>query len=122
MSVPRTVLITISTRQREVDAVADADIPIFELLGPVAAMLGVRASDIAVTVARSGEPTMTFSAQLNDTLAQSGVIDGDRVILHPFSQPPGRATSLPWSDDAPPALAPAGAPSGSRAATPGVDG
>lgn len=54
MSVARTVLVTVATRAREVDVVADADIALSELLRPVATTLGLRAADIAVTVTRFG--------------------------------------------------------------------
>lgn len=97
MTVPRTVLITLSTRHREVDVVADADIPLSELIGPVAGLLGIRATDVAVTVAPDGELDTTWSAQLTETLTDARVADGARVILHPLSQPPRPVVQVAWS-------------------------
>jgi hypothetical protein len=96
VSVARTVLVTVATLTREVDVVADADIALSELLGPVAPVLGLRAADIAVTVARSGDPEQAFSMRFTETLSEAGVVDGDRLSLHPFSQQPGKALQVNW--------------------------
>jgi WXG100 protein secretion system (Wss), protein YukD len=88
MSVARTVLVTVATLAREVDVVADADMPLSQLMTPVAGALGLRAADIAVTVARAGDPKESFTMRFTETLSEAGVVDGDRLSLHPFSQQP----------------------------------
>jgi WXG100 protein secretion system (Wss), protein YukD len=90
------VLVTVATLTREVDVVADADIALAELLRPVAPTLGLKAADIAVTVTRSGDPEQAFSMRSTQTLSQAGVVDGDRLSLHPFSQQPGKALQVNW--------------------------
>jgi WXG100 protein secretion system (Wss), protein YukD len=97
MSVARTTLVTVATLAREVDVVADADIPLSELLRPVAGALGLRATDIVVTVTRSGDPEEAFTMHFTESLSQAGVVDGDRLSLHPFSQQPGEARQVTWS-------------------------
>lgn len=96
MSVARTVLITVATIKREVDVVADADVALSELLRPVAATLGLRAADIAVTVTRAGNSQEVFTMGFTETLDEAGVVDGDRLALHPFSQEPGQALQVNW--------------------------
>ena len=96
MSVARTVLVTVATLTREVDVVADTDIALSELLRPVARTLGLRAADIAVTVTRSGDIEQAFSMRFTETLSEAGVVDGDRLSLHPFSQQPGKALQVNW--------------------------
>ena len=96
MSVARTVLVTVATLAREVDVVADADTPLSELTTPVAGALGLRAADIAVSVTRAGDPEQSFSMRITDTLGEAGVVDGDRLSLHPFSQQPGKALQVAW--------------------------
>jgi len=97
VSVARTVLVTVATIKREVDVVADADVALSELLRPVAGTLGLRAADIVVTVNRSGDPEEAFTMKFTDTLDEAGVVDGDRLSLHPFTQPAGQAVQVEWS-------------------------
>jgi hypothetical protein len=99
VSVARTVLVTLSSLKREVDVVADADVALSELLTPVAAVLGLRAADIAVTVTRSADPAQVFTMSLTETLDEAGVVDGDRLSLHPFSQPPGQTVQVRWMEE-----------------------
>jgi hypothetical protein len=101
MSVARTVLVSISSLSREVDVVADADVALSELLTPVSGLLGLRAADIAVTVTRSADPAQAFTMSLTETLGDAGVVDGDRLSLHPFSQRPGSAVQVRWMEEAP---------------------
>ncbi len=101
MSVARTLLVTIATLKREVDVVANADVPLSEVLRPVSGALGLRAADIAVTVARSGDVTQAFTMGFTQTLDEAGVADGDRLSLHPFTQRPSttqspRALQVEW--------------------------
>ncbi|HXW79192.1 MAG TPA: EsaB/YukD family protein [Acidimicrobiales bacterium] len=99
MSVARTVLVSISSITREVDVVADADVALSELLAPVAGLLGLRAADIAVTVTRSSDPAQAFTMRLTETLGEAGVVDGDRLSLHPFSQAPGPVVQVMWMEE-----------------------
>lgn len=96
MSVARTVLVTLATPKREVDVVADTDVPLSDLVRPVAEALGLRPVDVFVTVAPSGDADRAFTMGFGETLAQAGVVDGDRVALHPFTQPPGPAERVHW--------------------------
>ncbi len=96
MSVARTVLVTVATTKREVDVVADADVALSELLTPVTGALGLRAADIAVTVTRSGDTREAFTMKFTETLHEAGVVDGDRISLHAFSQPRGQALQVKW--------------------------
>jgi hypothetical protein len=96
VSVARTVLVTVATIKREVDVVADADVALSELLRPVGGPLGLRAADIAVTVTRSGDTKESFTMKFTETLDEAGVVDGDRISVHAFSQPHGQALQVNW--------------------------
>jgi hypothetical protein len=81
VSSPHTVLVTLASPARQVDAVADADVPIGRLLAPIADILGLGPQSRRVTVARAGDLSDTRAATLDQTLAEAGVTDGAVVIV-----------------------------------------
>lgn len=102
MKGPRTLLVTIATLSRQVDAVAHADVPLADLVAPISSLLGLGPAETAVTVARAGDLADPRSAGPDQTLSEMGVVDGDVVVIHPPDQPPV----------APDQLATAGLPAG----------
>jgi hypothetical protein len=91
---PRTLLVTIATLSRQVDAVADADVPLADLVAPISSVLGLGDTETAVTVARAGDLTDVSAARPEQTLSDMSVVDGDVVVIHPADQPPAPADQL----------------------------
>lgn len=97
MKGPRTVLVTFFSRTREADAVADADVPLRELLTSLQDVLCLSPDETAVTLAPAGDlacaRACTGGAATDRTLAELGVLDGDVVVFHP---PGGDAGEGGW--------------------------
>jgi hypothetical protein len=88
MNGPRTLLVTIATLSRQVDAVAHADVPFADLVAPISGVLGLSPDETAVTVARAGDLDDTATARPDQTLSDMRVVDGDVVVIHAPERPP----------------------------------
>jgi hypothetical protein len=90
MKGPRTLLVTLASRTRQVDAVADADVPVRDLVAPLRDLLRLGPEDTALTIARAGDLAdgASHGQDPDRTLEELGVLDGDMVVLHAAAEPP----------------------------------
>jgi hypothetical protein len=110
----RVVLVTFVGPRQTIDAAANAEVPLRELLGPVQELLGLEvatagAGSVVVRLLPAGDGARSRMSELTSSLADLGAVDGDLLTFAPRQTPvnPTWAAGAPLTSASPAPASPA---------------